>query len=565
MSGSAIERSSKERNVEGARTPPHLSSPASPFDPLQALHRTAGNRAVDRLIQENLDIGEVGSGAPALVHTEPTPEVREVLQSLRELASRTVAAPYTGEVLVALVFEALKNLDLSDPDNLRPVSVVIADVFPPDVLTAFLEQVEGTMSARQGSESVPANPYERRLRQIGRNPQTGAFGPGMLVPAAGAVGRSVTYGVESAGAFLQGLIGGLARVDASQAEVLSRRLMQSAILSTVFAAPFMAGTAVGIGKDVAESVTGAYELYENWDEVIAATHELLQALVTGEGRDLARVVGEEIGNAYAGQIMALLGEEVSIFGFTFEIGRLVGPAILLTVLSFLGITVGAGLALGTVVILARLLPYLKRFPRLVRLAKAFVARRGGERTTKLPEKEQTGDPGGGESGDFGEEVLLQRTVGGRYKEEAAEPRRPGSRAPEAAASEELALARGAGERVVVNIGGQGELPGAINLNPNTTSVDPLPKWPRWVEAGGERIGELFPRNSLDEIFSSKLPPDKVDWDAIAEGCIAALKPGGTVRLNQLGSTEGIPEALEAAGFTDIVDHFGLVTATKPGG
>ncbi len=128
---------------------------------------------------------------------------------------------------------------------------------------------------------------------------------------------------------------------------------------------------------------------------------------------------------------------------------------------------------------------------------------------------------------------------------------------------ELQRARERGGPIVVNIGGKGEYPDAINLNPNTSSVDVSPDWPNWVNAPGESIADLFPPGSIDELFSSKLPPGVMNWDEIAQGSMVVLKPGGKVAFNQLGPAKGIPEALERAGFTQIeVLHGVAVTAVK---
>jgi hypothetical protein len=127
---------------------------------------------------------------------------------------------------------------------------------------------------------------------------------------------------------------------------------------------------------------------------------------------------------------------------------------------------------------------------------------------------------------------------------------------------ELAKARARGGKVVVNIGGKGEAKGAININPNITSVETAPNWPNWIKAGGEELAKIFPPNSIDKVISVKLPGN-MNWTAIVNAAKNVLKPKGIVELNQLGSVKPIIDALRKAGFTDIkVIGKVLVTAIK---
>jgi len=130
------------------------------------------------------------------------------------------------------------------------------------------------------------------------------------------------------------------------------------------------------------------------------------------------------------------------------------------------------------------------------------------------------------------------------------------------ATKELARARASGKSVMVNIGGKGEVEGAINLNPNISSVEKDPAWPNWVPARGEAIGDLFPANSLDAIYGSKLPTD-LDWVTIASGAQKTLKPGGEISISVYGSAETVATALRNAGFKAVkVTSNVLVEAVK---
>ena len=59
--------------------------------------------------------------------------------------------------------------------------------------------------------------------------------------------------------------------------------------------------------------------------------------------------------------------------------------------------------------------------------------------------------------------------------------------------------RRAFNKVVINMGGTGEVENAINLNPNR--VAPRKHIPNIIEAGAEKIGELFETGSVDEIVT----------------------------------------------------------------
>ncbi len=127
---------------------------------------------------------------------------------------------------------------------------------------------------------------------------------------------------------------------------------------------------------------------------------------------------------------------------------------------------------------------------------------------------------------------------------------------------ELAKARSRGGPVVVNIGGKGEAKGAINVNPNVSSVEKNPKWPNWINAGGEDLAQVFPAGSVDKVMSSKLPGG-MNWTAIVKAAKTVLKPKGVVELNQLGPVQPIVDALRKAGFSNIkVIGNSLVTAVK---
>ncbi|WP_329101361.1 hypothetical protein OG792_20865 [Micromonospora sp. NBC_01699] len=114
-----------------------------------------------------------------------------------------------------------------------------------------------------------------------------------------------------------------------------------------------------------------------------------------------------------------------------------------------------------------------------------------------------------------------------------------------------------GGRVTVNIGGAGaphEPEGAINLNPQVPGTERR-GIPNLVQAPGERIGELFPPNTVDSIVGYRLPPrDVIDWNRVAPGAARVLRSGGTLSISFQGASpaaETLAEALRKAGFRQV--------------
>lgn len=85
-----------------------------------------------------------------------------------------------------------------------------------------------------------------------------------------------------------------------------------------------------------------------------------------------------------------------------------------------------------------------------------------------------------------------------------------------------------GKRIVVNLGGTGEVPDAINLNPNI--VAPRKSIPNLIAKKGEQIGDVFDPGTVDEIVSNRLPPNTIDWTKVLPGAHKVLKPGGSISI-----------------------------------
>ncbi len=167
------------------------------------------------------------------------------------------------------------------------------------------------------------------------------------------------------------------------ADALAERLQQSSTLSALFPQVFLAGTVVGIAEDAVEAVRGVIDLVEmilDIDELIEQATEILEIVVSPEGGELGRVLGEQLGRGWGQQLVDLSTK--GVFEFTYELGKIAGPAIVYTIASFLGLPQVAAAAAYARVSTA-LLPLLKRFPRLAKLA-ATLAKRLPHHEPDLP-------------------------------------------------------------------------------------------------------------------------------------------------------------------------------------
>lgn len=164
-------------------------------------------------------------------------------------------------------------------------------------------------------------------------------------------------------------------------------------------------------------------------------------------------------------------------------------------------------------------------------------------------------PGGGFAAGKEAAKQLEKEAAKQIEKEAAK------------AAEELAHQAAKQGKVVVNLGGTGEVANAINVNPLTAQQ--VKNVPNLVRAGAEKVGSLFKPGTVDKIVSNDVVFGTVKWSETAPGCFSALKSGGQVSIAPYAGSLAehlaeIQAALKAAGFKDVKVVAGrIITAVKP--
>ena len=320
-----------------------------------------------------------------VVQQEKLGAKREIARAVDPAAQEAVVAisnltgPWqTEQDYVNALLAAASRADLSKPDNIRAITDAVkanSGHYGPRVLVSFLAQVDSTLPNRntgiQWSAAQAQHQQTIRLMQVKRN-AVGTYG-GVLIPhLAGAVAtplRAIFEALgnlfESAGAFIQGIFRGLvSSIGPKEAELISKRLLESQVLTAVFPVVFMSGAAVGVVEDIVGAIKGIIDTISNLNEMAAAALEVMRLLFSSDGPAFARKLGTEIGGNFGQKIVRLA--KGNVFEFSFGLGRMIGPMIIYTVLAFLGVP--QALASSAITrIMAIIKPFLDKLPRLKRL------------------------------------------------------------------------------------------------------------------------------------------------------------------------------------------------------
>ncbi len=157
-------------------------------------------------------------------------------------------------------------------------------------------------------------------------------------------------------AFAEGVLSGLkSKLSDEDYKTISKKMLVSGI-PVLGQSVFLAGTTVGIGKDIYEALKGLYELVTNPGEMITNMASLIGTLITDE--EAARAMGFVLGEEKSKEIKAMVGED--IVTFTYQLGKLIGPTIVYAILWLTGI--GEAMTAAAV---ERMGMALKRFPKVI--------------------------------------------------------------------------------------------------------------------------------------------------------------------------------------------------------
>ena len=299
----------------------------------------------------------------------------EALERIRRIKRNT-----TLEAAVREIEAAVSGIDLGLRSNLAAVIRAVSDTFGGDsgaILATFLTHVEQAMPSRQPSPKEAARMDKTiGLLQVPRRGPYGQRGPGVVLPAVSNVARplvpaveAISHGFEGAGAFISGVIEGLAgSLNDEQRAELANRMLQSPLLNAVFPPVFLSGTAVGIVEDIVDAIKGIYHLITNLGEFVNGVVTVTRAILSPESAVIGHAIGLEVGRSYGARIAAMAGE--NLFRFTFDLGRMIGPTIVYIILAFVG---APAVVASSIVqrLLPVLQPLLQRFPRLLRLVEGM--------------------------------------------------------------------------------------------------------------------------------------------------------------------------------------------------
>jgi len=363
---------------------------------------------------------KVTKGAPARIYLLADPEIEDYLLRLERLSGQFYSdEPETLDIQPIL--NELEGLDLSNPDNLIPVTRTIQENYSDAVFLDFLALTESRVIEQyEPTDSEVARMQQTEsLLQTRRRGGYGQFGPGVIAPVLVQPGRHLLPYVEAAenvlsgsGAFLQGLLAGLTgSLGEQEREALRNRLMQSSILNAVFPVVFTSGAVVGIVEDVIDAVKEIYQVISDFDQFVESMSALFNMITSPESADIAMAIGRQVGQDYGRRITELA--RGNVFEFSFGLGRMLGPTIVYTILAFLGVP---ELLLSSVItrLMTVLGPFLQRFPRLLSIAERIalrLTRRPAYNTIDELEAEIEADLDRSFSATFSEETTSLQTGG----------------------------------------------------------------------------------------------------------------------------------------------------------
>jgi uncharacterized protein DUF4157 len=164
----------------------------SSHDPLE----TEADRAAESVVSSAPV--RVAGGQPAALRMTPDPKLGPVLEKIREIRGNEPA-----EVKVQRIFAAIGSIDLTDPDNLKPISATVENSFTgadrQAVLSLFINRIQELPAEPGGPTRQQKEQMERTmsLMQVGRRGPYGQVGPGVLLPVVSQPARHLLPVVEA--------------------------------------------------------------------------------------------------------------------------------------------------------------------------------------------------------------------------------------------------------------------------------------------------------------------------------------------------------------------------------
>ncbi len=182
-----------------------------------------------------------------------------------------------------------------------------------------------------------------------------------------AIERIVRYVADNPGAVVDNLKAlGEAAIGAAQQQVSSDDLQQLGYRVTagqhVLFSVMAAGIVWGFLKSIYEAIEGIIDIIGDLESFIDDSLELLESILSPEGEEACRVLGEQVGGSAATRIREIANENYLYAAF--HIGEIVGPFVVAILLAYF--TAGAGTAAMTSARVTQLLAKIRRIPRASR-------------------------------------------------------------------------------------------------------------------------------------------------------------------------------------------------------
>ncbi|MEW4563145.1 hypothetical protein AB1K70_11500 [Bremerella sp. JC770] len=257
-------------------------------------------------------------------------------------------------------------------------------------MLTYCEREDAQLQAARAAYHKNNNPLNRFNRRAGMGGLARVYGPAMAgpFPVTGAIASSMGLDaiidliraasdfvrkiIRAARAFMRGLKAGMQdQLSTEDFKKFGGKLAESSVVTVVFPLVFGAGAVSGIVNDVVDTVKGIVDLASNIREIASAAYQFLKEVLTDTS--MAYELGKEVGKQLSSSFKTLTSR--STVRFTYELGKIVGPFIIYTLLAFFGFPQVA-MVRGT----AWMARFLTKFPKLAkvvrRMARIVPSRKG---------------------------------------------------------------------------------------------------------------------------------------------------------------------------------------------